>query len=122
MGKLTLRASKRKRQHLESEPWGGGVTFARKAAALAEAFAEPIAFDDCSRTVTLTLSTHLAMARPNVTGEITRASYYGATTSAWTGCPRWNRAASVLQKARCAASRPPSAPLFGDPYQRVVNR
>ena len=76
------------------------VNFARKAAALAEAFAEPIAFDDCSRTVTLTLSTHLAMARPNVTGEITRASYYGATTSVWTGCPRSDRAASVLQKAR----------------------
>ena len=85
--------------------WGGGVTFARKAAALAEAFAEPIAFDDCSRTVTLTLSTHLAMARPNVTGEITRASYYGGTTSAWTGCPRSSRAASVPQKATGLALR-----------------
>ena len=80
----------------------------------AEAFAKPIAFDDCSGPVTLTVSTHLAMACPNVAEqEITRAFYYGGTTSAWTGCPRSNRAASVPQKARawrCAASRPPSAP------------
>ena len=58
--------------------WGGGVTFARKAAALAEAFAKPIAFHDCSGPVTLTVSTHLAMACPNVAEqEITRAFYYG---------------------------------------------
>jgi galactonate dehydratase len=58
--------------------WGGGVTFARKAAALAEAFAKPIAFHDCSGPVTLTVSTHLAMATPNVAEqEITRAFYYG---------------------------------------------
>ena len=35
-------------------------------------------------------------------------SITAGTTSAWTGCPRSSRAASVLQKARCAASRPPS--------------
>jgi len=58
--------------------WGGGVTFARKAAALAEAFAKPIAFHDCSGPVTLTVSTHLAMETPNVAEqEITRAFYYG---------------------------------------------
>jgi len=58
--------------------WGGGVTFARKVAALAEAFAKPIAFHDCSGPVTLTVSTHLAMATPNVSEqEITRAFYYG---------------------------------------------
>ncbi|MEM7429367.1 MAG: mandelate racemase/muconate lactonizing enzyme family protein, partial [Pseudomonadota bacterium] len=32
--------------------WGGGITFAKKAAALAEAYALPIAFHDCSGPVT----------------------------------------------------------------------
>jgi galactonate dehydratase len=58
--------------------WGGGVGFARRVAALAEAFARPVAFHDCSGPVTLTVSTHLAMACPNVVEqEITRAFYYG---------------------------------------------
>ncbi len=58
--------------------WGGGVTFAKKAAALAEAQALPIAFHDCSGPVTLTASTHLALSCPNVREqEITRAFYYG---------------------------------------------
>lgn len=58
--------------------WGGGITFAKKAAALAEAYALPIAFHDCSGPVTLTASTHLALACPNVSEqEITRAFYYG---------------------------------------------
>lgn len=58
--------------------WGGGITFARKAAALAEAFSRPIAFHDCSGPVTLGVSTHLALALPNVAEqEITRAFYYG---------------------------------------------
>lgn len=58
--------------------WGGGITFAKKAAALAEAFARPIAFHDCSGPITLAASTHLALACPNVTEqEITRGFYYG---------------------------------------------
>lgn len=58
--------------------WGGGVTFARKAAALAEAYGRPIAFHDCSGPVTLAVSTQLAMALPNVAEqEFTRAFYYG---------------------------------------------
>lgn len=58
--------------------WGGGVTFAKKSAALAEAFALPIAFHDCSGPVTLVSSVHLALACPNVTEqEITRGFYYG---------------------------------------------
>lgn len=57
--------------------WGGGVTFARKAAALAESFARPIAFHDCSGPVTLAVSTHLALALPNVNEqEMTRGFYY----------------------------------------------
>jgi L-alanine-DL-glutamate epimerase-like enolase superfamily enzyme len=58
--------------------WGGGLTFGRKAAALAEAHGKPIAFHDCSGPVTLTASTHLAMACPNVAEqEIARGFYYG---------------------------------------------
>jgi L-alanine-DL-glutamate epimerase-like enolase superfamily enzyme len=61
--------------------WGGGVTFARKAAAMAEAFAKPIAFHDCSGPITLAVSTHLALALPNVNEqEMTRGFYH-----AWYG-------------------------------------
>ncbi len=58
--------------------WGGGITFARKAAALAEAHARTIAFHDCSGPVTLTASVHMALAATNVREqEFTRAFYYG---------------------------------------------
>jgi L-alanine-DL-glutamate epimerase-like enolase superfamily enzyme len=55
-----------------------GLTFAKKVAIVAEAFAKPVAFHDCSGPVTLAVSTHLAMACPNVVEqEITRGFYYG---------------------------------------------
>ena len=58
--------------------WAGGVTLARKVAALAEACARPIAFHDCSGPVTLAVSTHLALSLRNVREqEFTRAFYYG---------------------------------------------
>lgn len=58
--------------------WGGGITFARKAAGLAEASARSIAFHDCSGPVTLTASTHLALSAPNIwEQEFARAFYYG---------------------------------------------
>jgi galactonate dehydratase len=58
--------------------WGGGLTFANKVAAVAEAFAKTVAFHDCSGPVTLAVSTHLAIACANVTEqEITRGFYYG---------------------------------------------
>lgn len=58
--------------------WGGGITFARKAAALAEASGRSIAFHDCSGPVTLAVSTHLALSAPNIwEQEFTRAFYYG---------------------------------------------
>jgi len=58
--------------------WGGGLTFARKVAALAEAAGLPVAFHDCSGPVTLAASVQLALACPNVAEqEITRAFYYG---------------------------------------------
>ncbi|WP_299470426.1 mandelate racemase/muconate lactonizing enzyme family protein [uncultured Roseibium sp.] len=57
--------------------WAGGVTAARKIAALAEASARPIAFHDCSGPVTLAASTHLALSLRNVREqEIARGFYY----------------------------------------------
>ena len=58
--------------------WGGGIGFARRAAAVAEAAGKPIAFHDCSGPVTLASSAHLALACANVVEqEITRAFYFG---------------------------------------------
>ena len=57
--------------------WGGGITFARKAAAIAESCKKSIAFHDCSGPITLAVSTHLALACNNVIEqEITRGFYY----------------------------------------------
>ncbi len=58
--------------------WAGGVTAAKKVAALAEARSRPIAFHDCSGPVTLAVSTHLALNLRNVREqEIARGFYYG---------------------------------------------
>lgn len=58
--------------------WGGGITFGRRCAALAEERGLPIAFHDCSGPITLAASTHLALAVPNVREqEIARGMYYG---------------------------------------------
>lgn len=57
--------------------WAGGISAARKVAALAEARARPIAFHDCSGPVTLAASTHLALSLRNVKEqEIARGFYY----------------------------------------------
>ena len=58
--------------------WGGGLTEARKVAALCEAWHVPFAAHDCTGPVALTASVHLALAAPNVfIQEIVRAFYYG---------------------------------------------
>ena len=58
--------------------WGGGITFGRRCAALAEERGLPIAFHDCSGPITLSASTHLALAVRNVREqEIARGMYYG---------------------------------------------
>jgi L-alanine-DL-glutamate epimerase-like enolase superfamily enzyme len=41
--------------------WWGGVSEARRVAAIAEAWHVPVAFHDCSGPVVLAVSTHLAM-------------------------------------------------------------
>ena len=58
--------------------WGGGLTEARKVAAMCEAWHLPFAAHDCTGPVALTASVHLALAAPNVfIQEIVRAFYFG---------------------------------------------
>ncbi len=58
--------------------WCGGISEARKVAAMAEAYHVPVAFHDCTGPVVLAASTHLALhARNCAIQEMVRAFYYG---------------------------------------------
>jgi L-alanine-DL-glutamate epimerase-like enolase superfamily enzyme len=58
--------------------WGGGVSEARKMAAMADAWHVPVAFHDCTGPVVLATSTHLALNTHNCfIQEMVRAFYYG---------------------------------------------
>jgi len=58
--------------------WCGGISEARRIAALAEAWHAAVAFHDCTGPVVLAASTHLALnARNCFIQEIVRAFYYG---------------------------------------------
>ena len=58
--------------------WGGGLTEARKVAALCDTWGVPFAGHDCTGPVALTTATHMALHAPNVfIQEIVRAFYYG---------------------------------------------
>lgn len=58
--------------------WGGGVSEARKMAAMADAWHVPVAFHDCTGPVVLAASTHLALHTHNCfIQEMVRAFYYG---------------------------------------------
>ncbi len=58
--------------------WCGGLSEARKVAALAQAWHRSVAFHDCTGPVVLAASTHLAIhARNCFIQEIVRAFYYG---------------------------------------------
>ncbi|WP_207471142.1 enolase C-terminal domain-like protein [Paracoccus fontiphilus] len=84
--------------------WGGGITYARKAAGLAEAAGRGIAFHDCSGPVTLAVSTHLAVSAPNIwEQEFTRAFYYG-----W-----YHTLVDRLPPIRDGMIRPPEGPGLG---------
>ena len=66
--------------------WVGGVTEARKVAALAEAFERPVAPHDCTGPVVYTAATHLSMHLPNaMVQESVRAfcsGWYGELVTA----------------------------------------
>ncbi|MFM9940730.1 MAG: mandelate racemase/muconate lactonizing enzyme family protein [Hyphomicrobiaceae bacterium] len=58
--------------------WCGGISEARKIAAMAEAWHTPVAFHDCTGPVALLVSTHLALHHRNCwVQEMVRAFYYG---------------------------------------------
>ena len=58
--------------------WGGGLSEARKIAAMCETWHLPFAAHDCTGPVGLAASVHLALNAPNVfIQEIVRAFYYG---------------------------------------------
>ena len=58
--------------------WGGGFSEANKVSSMAEIWHLPIAFHDCTGPITLTASTHLALANTNChIQEMVRAFYYG---------------------------------------------
>jgi galactonate dehydratase len=58
--------------------WCGGLSEARKIAALAEAWHVPVAFHDCTGPVALAASTHMALhARHCFVQEMVRAYYFG---------------------------------------------
>jgi L-alanine-DL-glutamate epimerase-like enolase superfamily enzyme len=58
--------------------WCGGISEARKVAAMAESYHVPVAFHDCTGPVVLAVSTHLALnARNCWVQEMVRAFYYG---------------------------------------------
>jgi galactonate dehydratase len=61
--------------------WVGGLTQARKVAALAEAFERPIAPHDCTGPVVYAAAAHLSIHAPNVVLQ----EYVRAFTSGWYG-------------------------------------
>ena len=66
--------------------WVGGITAARKVAALAEAYERPVAPHDCTGPVVYTAATHLSLHLPNaILQESVRAfwdGWYGELVSA----------------------------------------
>jgi len=69
--------------------WVGGVTEARKVAAVAEAFELPVAPHDCTGPVVYTAATHLALHLPNaIVQESVRAFWSGWYAELVTALPR----------------------------------
>jgi galactonate dehydratase len=68
--------------------WCGGISEARKVAAMAETWHVPVAFHDCTGPVVLAASTHLALNTRNCfIQEMVRAFYYGWYGELVTGLP-----------------------------------
>jgi L-alanine-DL-glutamate epimerase-like enolase superfamily enzyme len=68
--------------------WSGGITAARKIAAVADSYGVPVTFHDCTGPVALTVGAHLAISNPNVPiQETVRAYYTGWYRELVTGLP-----------------------------------
>lgn len=81
--------------------WCGGLTAARKIAAMAEAEKLPVAPHDCTGPVVLAASTHLSLSAPNaLIQESVRAFYKGWYAEIVTGLPE-------VKNGRISVSRSP---------------
>ena len=68
--------------------WCGGLSEAKKIAAMAESWSLPVAPHDCTGPITLTASVHLGINCPNtLVQEMVRAAYYGWYSSLVTELP-----------------------------------
>jgi L-alanine-DL-glutamate epimerase-like enolase superfamily enzyme len=84
--------------------WCGGLTEARKIAALAEAWARPVAPHDCTGPVTLVASLHLALHAPTaIFQEVVRA-----TLATW-----YRDLVTDLPVIRMGMAQAPTAPGLG---------
>ena len=69
--------------------WCGGLSEARKIAAMAEAWHLPVAPHDCTGPVVFTASTHLSLNAPNaLVQESVRAFYKGWYRDVMTAVPK----------------------------------
>ncbi len=72
--------------------WVGGISEARRIAALAEAYHRPVAPHDCTGPVVYTVGTHLCLATPNaMIQEGVRAYYHGWYEDVLTELPNIER-------------------------------
>ncbi|MDP9335965.1 MAG: mandelate racemase/muconate lactonizing enzyme family protein, partial [Actinomycetota bacterium] len=88
--------------------WVGGLTQAKRVAALAEAHLLPIAAHDCTGPIVLTASTHMAVSMTNaIIQEIVRAYFYG-----W-----YDKLVTALPTFENGMLRPPEGPGLGTELQ-----
>ena len=80
--------------------WVGGITEARKVAALAEAFERPVAPHDCTGPVVYTAATHLSMHLPN-------AMIQESVRAFWSGWYARARDRAASDRERHGRPRPP---------------
>ena len=97
--------------------WCGGLSEARKIAAMAEAWHLPVAPHDCTGPVVFTASVHLSLNAPNaLIQESVRAFYNGwYPTVMGQGCRPWPAASSRPRLAPAWAARSPRISTRGSP-------
>ena len=80
--------------------WTGGITEARKVAAVADTFAVPIAPHDCTGPATLAACVHLACASPNsLIQEVVRAFIHTWYSDVVTGLPEIRDGSIILSES-----------------------